>query len=166
MKLYRWKTVGLAAWFLCAQAADFKFGYVDPNRLYREAAPAIAIHKKLDKEFATRRMELTRMASRAKELEGLLSKSSLANNDRKNYERELDGLERDYRAKNRELFEEFNQRRNEEFAAVQEQANRVLKQLAHKEHYDLILQDAVFVNPSYDLTDKVIKELEKKGQEK
>lgn len=161
MKFYLWMCLSLLCSCLYANAAEFKFGYVNTERIYREAAPAVAIHKKLDKEFGSRRQELVRITNRAKELSEALAKSSLHPNDRKNYERELENLDREYRAKNRELSEEFNQRRNEEFAAVQDQANRVLKQLANKERYDLILQDAVFVNPQYDLTDKVIKALEK-----
>ncbi|MBV8678895.1 MAG: OmpH family outer membrane protein [Aquitalea sp.] len=144
-----------------ANAADFKLGFVNIERVYREAAPAIAIQKKLDKEFADRRAELRKMEGRAKELEGLMSKSNLSIDDRKRYEREYAGLDRDYRAKARELSEDFNQRRNEEFASVQERANRVLKQIADREQYDLILQDVVYVNPKFDLTSKVLKELDK-----
>ncbi|QBJ79799.1 OmpH family outer membrane protein [Aquitalea sp. USM4] len=152
---------GLAMVSLQASAADFKLGFVNIERVYREAAPAIAIQKKLDKEFGDRRAELNKMAKRAKELEGLLAKSTLSIDDRKRYEREYAGLDRDYQAKARELSEDFNQRRNEEFASVQERANRVLRQIADREQYDLILQDVVYVNPKYDLTGKVLKELEK-----
>jgi len=152
---------GLALLSLQAVAADLKFGYVNTERVYRDAAPAIAIQKKLDKEFADRRAELKKMEVRANELEALLAKNSLSIDDRKRYEREFAALDRDYRAKGRELSEDFNQRRNEEFASIQERANRVLKQIAEHEQYDLILQDAVYVNPKYDLTDKVLKELNK-----
>lgn len=142
-------------------AADFKFGYVNTERIYREAAPAQAIQKKLEREFADRRNELKKMEARARDLEAQLGRANLPAADRKKAEREMAGLDRDYRAKAREFSEDFNQRRNEEFAAVQERANRLLRQIAEKEQYDLILQDAVYVNPKYDLTPKVLKELEK-----
>lgn len=158
---FKWWLAGLALLSLQATAADFKLGFVNIERVYREAAPAIAIQKKLDKEFADRRAELKKMENRAKELEGLLAKSTLSIDDRKRYEREYAALDRDYRAKGRELSEDFNQRRNEEFASVQERANRVLRQIADREQYDLILQDVVYVNPKFDLTGKVLKELEK-----
>jgi outer membrane protein len=158
---FKWLIAGLALVSLQASAADFKLGFVNIERVYREAAPAIAIQKKLDKEFGDRRAELKKMEKRAKELEGLLAKGSLSIDDRKRYEREYAGLDRDYQAKARELSEDFNQRRNEEFASVQERANRVLRQIADREQYDLILQDVVYVNPKYDLTGKVLKELEK-----
>ncbi|WP_293762738.1 OmpH family outer membrane protein [uncultured Aquitalea sp.] len=158
---FKWLIAGAALVALQASAADLKFGFVNTERVYREAAPAIAIQKKLDKEFADRRTDLKKMETRAKELEGLLAKNSISLDDRKRYEREYAALDRDYRAKARELSEDFNQRRNEEFASVQERANRVLKQLAEKEQYDLILQDAVYVNPKFDLTEKVLKAMEK-----
>ena len=40
-----------------------------------------------------------------------------------------------------------------------ERANRVVKQVAEQEKYDVILQEAVYINPKHDITDKVIKAL-------
>ncbi|WP_028534447.1 OmpH family outer membrane protein [Paludibacterium yongneupense] len=142
-------------------AADFKLGYVKIERIYSEATPAIAIQKKLEAEFADRRAELKRMEARGKELQALLAGTTLNGADRKNDERELDSLDRDYRAKVREMAEDFNQRRNEEFATLLDKANRVLKVIAERGQFDLILQDAVYVSPKYDLTDQVLKELDK-----
>jgi outer membrane protein len=145
-----------------AAAQDLKIGFINTERIYNEAAPSIAIQKKLESEFADRRTALKRMADRAKELEKILSRgANLSDSQRKQDERELAALERDYQAKLREFSEDFNQRRNEEFAAVQERANRVVKEIAVREQYDLIVQDAVYVNPRIDLTPKVLKELEK-----
>lgn len=142
-------------------AAELKLGYINTERVYREAAPAVLVMKKLEKEFSDRRTELKKMEARAKDLATILGKSSLNIADRKQYEREMAALDRDYRAKGRELAEDFNLRRNEEFAAVQERANRTIKQIAEREQFDLILQDAVYINPKYDITAKVLKELEK-----
>ena len=40
-----------------------------------------------------------------------------------------------------------------------ERANKVIKQIAEAEKYDLILQEAVYRSPRIDITDKVIKAL-------
>ena len=40
---------------------------------------------------------------------------------------------------------------------VLEKANKVVKQVAEAEKYDLILQEAVYINPKHDITEKVIK---------
>ncbi|WP_339940647.1 OmpH family outer membrane protein, partial [Undibacterium luofuense] len=53
--------------------------------------------------------------------------------------------------------EELNARKNEEFQLVLERANRVIKQVAESEKYDLVLQEAVYINPKHDITDKVLK---------
>ncbi len=40
-----------------------------------------------------------------------------------------------------------------------ERANRVVKQVAEAEKYDVILQEAVYINPKHDITEKVIRAL-------
>lgn len=55
--------------------------------------------------------------------------------------------------------EDYNLRRNEEFASLQQNANRVIVKIAKQEGYDVILQDVIYVNTQYDVTDSVIKEM-------
>ncbi|KIA80809.1 OmpH family outer membrane protein [Chromobacterium amazonense] len=161
MKAWKWWLAMLSVAAMPVHAADFKLGYINVERIYREAGASIAIYKKLDKEFSDRREELKKMETRAKDLESQLGGNSLSQDDRKRFEREYASLDRDYRAKSRELAEDYNQRRNEEFAGVTERANRVVKEIAQRENYDLILQDAVYINPKFDLTPQVLKELDK-----
>lgn len=144
-----------------AQAADLKIGYINTERVYREAAPAVVAQKKLEKEFAAREQELKRLAARGKELEALIARNRNNETERKSQERELASVEREYQAKTRDFRDDLNQRRNEEFAAVQERANRIIRQMAEREQFDLILQDAVYVSPKLDITPRVLKELEK-----
>ncbi|MDC7718843.1 OmpH family outer membrane protein [Vogesella sp. DC21W] len=142
-------------------AAEMKIGYVNTERVYREAAPALNAQKKLEREFASREAELKKLAARGKELELQLAKGKPSDSERRAMERELASVDREYQAKSRDFREDLNQRRNEEFAAVQERANRVIKQLAEREQFDLILQDVVYVSGKMDITPKVLKELEK-----
>jgi outer membrane protein len=142
-------------------AAEMKIGYVNTERVYREAAPALNAQKKLEREFASREAELKKLAARGKELEAQLAKGKPSDGERRAMERELASVDREYQAKSRDFREDLNQRRNEEFAAVQERANRVIKQLAEREQFDLILQDVVYVSGKMDITPKVLKELEK-----
>lgn len=144
-----------------ATAADVKIGYVNTERVYREAAPALNAQKKLEREFASREAELKKLAARGKELEAQLAKGKPSDSERRALERELASIDREYQAKSRDFRDDLNQRRNEEFAAVQERANRVIKQLAEREQFDLILQDVVYVSGKMDITPKVLKELEK-----
>lgn len=65
----------------------------------------------------------------------------------------------DLQRKRREFQEDFNRRRNEEFSSIVTKANDAIKRIAEQENYDLIIQDAVTVNPRIDITDKVIQSL-------
>jgi len=84
----------------------------------------------------------------------------LAESDRSRRQRELGNLDADLQRKQREIQEDFNRRRNEEFAIIIERANAAIMSIAEEENYDLILQDAVTVSDRIDITDKVITVLE------
>ena len=71
-------------------------------------------------------------------------------------------MDKDYQRRQREFREDLNQRRNEELAAVLEKANKVIRQLADAEKYDIVFQEAVYYSPRIDITDKVLKALNAK----
>ncbi|MGH8703801.1 MAG: OmpH family outer membrane protein [Burkholderiales bacterium] len=157
-----------AALLLAAPAApalaEGKFGFVNTERILRDAAPAARAQKKIEAEFAKRDQELTKIADQLKRMQDELDKSgvTMPETQRRNKERDFNDLNRDFQRKQREFREDLNQRRNEELAQVVEQANRVIRQIAEQEKYDIIFQDAVYANPRIDITDKVIKALEGK----
>ena len=144
-----------------AQSADLKIGFVDHERVLREAAPAIKAQKKIELEFSKRDQDLQKLAKQLKDTQDALEKtgSALSDADRRNKEREFADLNREFQRKQREFREDLNQRRNEELASVLERANKVIGQIAEAEKYDLILQEAVYRSPRIDITEKVIKAL-------
>ena len=144
-----------------AQAADFKVGVVDTERVLREADPAIKAEKKIEKEFSGRDQEIKKLMKQAKELQAMLENedSKLTDADHRNKERELSAINVNLQRMQREFREDLNLRKNEELALVLEQANKAIQTIADAEKYDLILQEAVYVNPKHDITDKVIKAL-------
>jgi outer membrane protein len=151
--------VALAAGALVqAQAQDLKIGYVNAERVLREAAPAKAAQAKLEAEFGRRDKELNDIAARLKAAQDKLDKDAptLAPADLSRRQRELVDQDRDFQRKRRELQEDLAQRKNEELAGVLERSNRVIKQIFDTEKYDLIVQDAVFASPKVDITKKVI----------
>jgi outer membrane protein len=79
--------------------------------------------------------------------------------DRRNKEREFNDLNRDFQRKQREFREDLNLRQNEEMAGIYERVNKIIKQVAEAEKYDLIIQEGVYVSSKLDITDKVIKAL-------
>jgi outer membrane protein len=144
-----------------AQAQDLKIGYVNSDRVLRDAAPAKAAQAKLEGEFGKREKDLAEMANRLKAASDKLDKDAptLPESERTRRQRDLVEQDREFQRRRREFQEDLNQRKNEELAAVVERANRVIKQIFESEKYDLIVQEAVFAGPKVDITDKVIKAL-------
>lgn len=144
-----------------AATAETKIGFVNSDRVMREAGPAVRAQQRLEKEFEKRDQELQRMAKDLQTMQEDLERngSSMAENDRRTKERALNDLNRDFQRKQREFREDLNQRRNEELASVLERANRSVKQIAESEKFDIIFQEAVYASPRIDITDKVIKAL-------
>ncbi len=148
---------------LSAQAQELKVGFVSTEKIFREAAPAKAATAKLEQEFAKRDKDLQELAAKVKATAEKLDKEGpvLAESERAKRQRELTEMDRDFQRRQREFREDLNQRRNEELAVVLEKANRVIKQIAEAEKYDLVLQEAVYFSPRIDITDKVLKALSK-----
>lgn len=152
----------LALWSGAAVgAAELKIGFIDAERVNRESAPAERASKQLEKEFAPRAQELQRREAQIKALQGQLEKEAMtmSESDRRAKEQELARVSLDFQRMQREYREDLNLRRNQELAALFERANRVIKQIAESEKYDLILQEAVYRNPRIDITDRVLKAL-------
>lgn len=145
-----------------AQAADYKIGFVNTERLFREAAPAKRAQQKLEREFAARDADVQRLTKQVRDVQQQLDKDgpTMGEIERRNKERDLANQTRDLQRMQREIREDINLRRNEELSGVQERANKVIQQIALDEKFDLILQDpVVYASQRIDITDKVIKAL-------
>ncbi|HBZ58322.1 MAG TPA: hypothetical protein DEO49_04130 [Sutterella sp.] len=144
-----------------AAAADFKVGVVNPGRVLSESAPAIAAQKKLQSYFKAREDELNRAVrdfrTRAQNFEK--NSAAMSESERLKQRQDLAERERDISRRQRALLEERNQRANEESQIILSRANRIIQDLARRQNYDLILQEAVYVNPKIDLTNEVIRQL-------
>jgi len=156
------KTMALAAMLVAsatvAQAQEMKIGYVNSERVLREANPAKAAQAKLETEFGKREKDLADVANRLKTAADKLDKDgpTLAEAERARRQRDLVEQDREFQRKRREFQEDLNQRKNEELSSVVERANKVIKQIFDSEKYDLILQDAVHWSARVDITKKVI----------
>ena len=155
----------LLAPMLVAQSQELKIGYVNSDRVLREAVPAKAAQTKLEAEFSKREKDLNELANRLKSASDKLDKDAptLGEAERTRRQRELVDQDRELQRRRREFQEDLSQRKNEALATVVERTNRVIKQIFETEKYDLILQEAVFYSPKVDITDKVIKALNAQG---
>ena len=151
----------LLAVFAQTAAAEVKVGFVNSDRIMKEAVPAKKAQQKLEKEFEKRDQDLQRMAKQLQGMQEGLEKNgvTMAEGEHRAKEREFNDLNRDFQRKQREFREDLNQRRNEELAGVLERANKTIKAIAEAEKYDIIFQEAVYASPRIDITDKVIKAL-------
>ena len=138
-----------------------RIGFVNTERILRESSAAKAAQQKLEQEFSRRDKELKDTAARLRELTERLERdlSVMSDSDRARRQREIAEQEREFQRRQREFREDLNQRRNEELASVIERTNRVIKQIAEAEKYDVILQEAVYAAPRIDVTEKVLRAL-------
>lgn len=151
---------------LTAYAQEFKAGFVNTDRIFREANSAKAAQGKLEQEFSKRERDLMAIGKSLKSASDAFERDAptLSESQRIAKQRDLVDQDRDFQRKSREFQEDLNVRKNEELARVLENANKIVQQVAETEKYDVILQEAVYVNPKHDITDKVIKALNGSGK--
>jgi len=150
----------LLGWSLAA-GAQMKIGFVNTERVFREAAPAKRAQQVLEREFSARNAELGKVEKQGRDLQTELERENVTmpETTRREKERQLADISRNFQRLQREIREDLNLRRNEELARVQERATRVINQIAEQEKFDLIIQEAVFASGRIDITEKVIKAL-------
>lgn len=146
---------------LPAQAEDFKAGFIQTDRVFREAGTAKAAQAKLEQEFSRREKEINDLGNTLKTATEKFERDAptLSESQRATRQRQLVDQDRDFQRKRREFQEDLNARKNEELSQMGDRINKVVKQLAEQEKYDIIVDQAVYINPKHDITDKVIKAL-------
>ncbi len=130
---------------------------MNSERILRDSQPAKQAQNKLAQEFAQRVRELQDMARKIRALADQLDKdaAALVDAERQRRRREVADLD----PKQQAFGEDLQRRRSEELAQLEEHANRVIRRLAEQRGYDLVVQEAVYVNPRIDITDDVMKAL-------
>ena len=160
-----YRTAAVSALFasmaFAAYAQDFKAGFVNTDRIFREANAAKQAQSKLEQEFSKRENELMATGKSLKAASDAFEREAptMSESQRLTKQRSLVEQDRDFQRRSREFQEDLNARKNEELARVLDNANKVVQKVAEAEKYDVILQEAVYINPKHDITDKVIKAL-------
>ena len=146
---------------LPAFAQDFKIGFINTDRIFRDANSAKAAQAKLEQEFSRREKELNDLGIQIKAAADKLDKDAptLSESQKTARQKQIADQDRDFQRKRREFQEDLSARKNEELQQVLERANKVVKQVAETEKYDLVLQEVVYINPKHDMTEKVLKAL-------
>jgi outer membrane protein len=102
------------------------------------------------------------MGAKVKDVAANLERDAptLSESKRVQKQRELVELDQDFQRKKREFQEDLAIRKNEELQKVLQLANEAIKKIAKAENFDLILQDAVYMNAKHDITERVMKALD------
>ncbi len=144
-----------------ALAQEFRVGFVNTDRILREANASKTAQTRLEQEFSKREKEMNDLGNSLKAASEKFERDAptLSESQRAQRQKQLGDQDRELQRKRREFQEDLAARRNGELQQVLERANRVVRQVADQEKYDLILQEAVYINPKHDITDKVIRAL-------
>lgn len=159
--------IGFALAALCVPGfavAQSKIGFVNSERVMRESDPAQKAQKKLEAEFAAREKEIAAAAEKLRQDADAFQKEAavMAESQRNERQRTLVTRDRDLQQRQQDFRAELAQRRNDELTGVVKLAQVALRDIATKEGFDAIFQDAAYANPKLDVTDKVIAALKGK----
>ena len=155
----------LTAFFLPAVSAQSvtRIGFVDPVRLIEQAPQGAKALESLEDEFRTRDEELKNLHDRIQAMEADLEKNILVMDatDAQTRQREIENLKRRLARSQQEAREDYNLRRNEELAKLQTLVRQVIVDLARDQGFDLVVEQAVYVSDTVDITEQVLEVLQK-----
>lgn len=145
-----------------ARADDYKIGYIQIERILREAAFAKSAMARIEQDFKPREDALARREQELRDEKKALERdaAAMAQAQRTAREHELDVKARDLVRAREQFVEALRERQYAELEALKQRLDRTLTKLAHDQKYDLILQQALYAGRSIDITDEVLKALE------
>ena len=140
-----------------------RIGFVDPVRLIEQAPQGAKALESLEDEFQTREEELKNLHDRVQTMEADLEKNILVMDatDAQTRQREIENLKRRLARSQQEAREDYNLRRNEELAKLQTLVRQVIVDLARDQGFDLVVEQAVYVSDTVDITEQVLEVLQK-----
>ncbi|CDG83423.1 outer membrane family protein [Janthinobacterium agaricidamnosum NBRC 102515 = DSM 9628] len=146
-----------------AQAQESRIAWLSIDRIYNESKQAKLASEKLAEEFKVREKSMQDLNARLKAASESLEKDmpTLSEADRVKRQREYFELDKEFKRRDREFREDLAQRTNEEREVVSNKAIKIIKEMAAVDGFDIVLYDAVWANPRIDITDKVLKALDK-----
>jgi outer membrane protein len=146
-----------------AQMAPSRIGFVFTERLMTESKMAKAADAKIQAEFSKRQKTTEEMVAKFKQMSEKFDADAprLTDIERTRRARELFDMEKDVQRMQREFQEDLFQRKSEERAAIAQKAYKLIEQIAEQEKLDAVLQEAAWSSPRIDITDKILKQLDK-----
>ena len=149
----------VCAFALPAAAQETKIGVVSLQAIVERAPQTKAVMDALREEFAPREREIL---AKQKEIEDLQAKvqkdlAVMGETERRNAEKNLRDLGRDFQRLQTEYQEDSNVRQNEEFGRLQRSVLIEVQDYAKAQGYDLIVGDGVlYVSSTVNITEEVL----------
>lgn len=146
-----------------AAAQELKIGVVSLQAIVERAPQTKAVMDELREEFAPREREIL---GKQKEIEDLQAKvqkdlAVMGETERRNAEKNLRDLQRDFARLRTEYQEDSNLRQNEEFGVLQRSVLKEVQEYAQTAGYDLIVGDGVlYVSSAVNITEEVLRAVE------
>nr|WP_229408699.1 OmpH family outer membrane protein [Massilia yuzhufengensis] len=153
----------LAAGVAHAQAGMGRIGFVATERLMTESKMAKTADARIQAEFSKRQKMVEETVTKLKQMSEKFDSEAAGLNDveRTRRARELLNMDKDVQRMQREFTEDLMQRKNEERAAIATRAYKIIEQVAEQEKLDAVLAEAAWSSPRIDITDKILKLLDK-----
>lgn len=149
--------------FAVAQTPSVKFGVVDMARLVEEYSGIKGVQNILQEEFAAKDEALRALALEVKQAQDLTMEIDLTDATRKEHERKLLNLDREYARLAAEFRQDYNLRRNEELYKMQKEITDTILEYAEQNQYDLILESGmIYASDKLQLTDLILDVLRQK----
>ncbi|WP_223469824.1 OmpH family outer membrane protein [Massilia soli] len=146
-----------------AQAAGSRIAYVATERLMTESKLAKKADERIEAEFSKRDKSINEQIDNVRSLAEKFEREApkMTEIDRTRRTRELIDMEKDVQRKQREYREDLMQRKNEERANIATKAYKIIEQIAAQDQLDVVIYEAGWFNPRIDITDKILKQLDK-----
>lgn len=149
--------------FAVAQTSSVRFGVVDMARLVEEYSSIKGVQSILQEEFAAKDETLRALGLELKQAQDLTIDIDLTDGTRKENERKLLNLDREYARLAAEFRQDYNLRRNEELYKMQKEITDTILEYAEQNHYDLILESGmIYASDKLQLTDSILNVLRQK----
>lgn len=146
-----------------AFANELRIGVIDMRTIISSSPQAKAVTEKLKSEFKARDEQIIAAEKSLKEKSEKLQRNSavMSEAEKAKLEKEVMTGQRDLQRLQSEFREDAAMRQQEEMKKLIEKINAVVKDVAKKEKYDLIIHSeaAPYAATQIDITDKVVKSI-------
>lgn len=148
-----------------ARADSYKIGVLHVDRILRQSQAAKAAHDRIEREFKPRDAAIAKQEQALRDAQAAYERDrpTLSDDQRTARERTLDLQSRDVQRVREQFNEDLRARQFEELDKLKGRLDKVITEYAKANHYDLILQDALWVGNSVDITGDIIKALDASG---